>query len=279
MLLKPYGELFKDEHQDKYAQSYVGDVIENNDPEKLNRIKVYIELWDYMTTDEMPWVKPAGSGMTGSSSSNYVHEIPEIGSQVRVSFPSHNPDDPQYSGMEVTTENKGGIFDEDYPNTYGRKDSAGNITMTNKRTGITVYKHHSGTDIQLEKDGAVTLTMPNGSYAHCDADGTWMFKGPRCTITMEEEIAMFSNEINLNADKINLKAGFVDVQAEYETSITSEKTGTQFNGGNVDFNVGKVETTGQLIPGNGSDATINDFLGQTMCHFNKGILTGVQQGG
>lgn len=275
MLLKPYGEIFKDEQQNKYAQSYVGEVIENNDPQKLNRIKVYIELWDYMTTDEMPWVKPSGSGMTGSSSSNYVHEIPEIGSQVRVSFPSQNPDDPQYSGVEVTTENKGGIFDEDYPNTYGRKDSAGNITMTNKRTGITVYKHHSGTDIQFEKDGAVTLTMPNGSYAHCDADGTWFFKGPRCTIAMEEEIALFSNEINLNADKINLNSGFVDINAEKKINLTGSG-GVQINGNSsIDLNAKKTETTGAFKAGNGCSGYIHDFMGKVCYSFNDGVMTGM----
>lgn len=270
MLLKPYGQVMQEE--DPYLQSHVGEVLDNNDPLKLKRVKVNIELWGYMTTEELPWVKQAGDGTKGNSPSNSQHDIPEIGSQVRVIFPTGNAEDPQYTGVETTEENKCSLFDEDYPNTYGSKDSAGSFTMTNKRTGITVYQHKSGTNIQMEDDGTVTLTMPSGSYAYCDRAGNWFFKGPSMTVTMDDTIKLAANQIDLMADKINLYGQAVGVKADKILDITSGGAVSINAGSGILLNSSRTTACGALEVEKGANGNFIDMLGGEMYEFSKGIL-------
>ena len=278
MLLKPFGNRFdNNEENSAYLQSYVGEVIDNNDPEKLKRVKVHIDLWDYMTTEELPWVTQKGNGAIGNAAGNSQHDIPEVGSQVSISFPSGDPENPQYEGVETTAENKCSLFDEDYPNTYGRKDSDGSFTITNKSTGITVKQHKSGTQLQIDPDGTATLTMPSGAYAYCDAAGNWFFKGPTRTIAMDDEIKLASNTISLMADKLNLKGGFVDIDAENELRTNSPTTRVNAKA-SINLNAPKTETTGAFVAGNGVSGIFMDLIGMTTYKWDEGVLTNITKG-
>lgn len=273
MLLKPYGILKDIDKKDPYTQSYTGVVVDNNDPLKLKRVKVLIDLWDYMTTEQLPWVRQKGDGTTGSSPDNSQHNIPEINSEVRVSFPTNNPNEPEYSGIETTLENRCAIFDESYPNTYGNKDSAGNITIHNKETGISVFRHNSGSQVQFDKSGAFTVTNKTGAYCHCDAMGNFTFYGPTMTFNVDDKITFNATAIELYAThNIDLKA---------DNIIASGQTGCNINSAAVNINAqsevtipGKC-TVGKLAPKNGGTATIVDMTaGPKTFLFKDGLLQG-----
>ena len=112
--------------------SYLGFVEDNNDPEKLGRLRVRIAPYSELAIEELPWACPK-LGSHGNSSSYGGLNVPEIGSQVRVDFPSKDLTAPYYSGAELNAVNRTTFFDEDYPNTYGYKDSVGNFTKINKK--------------------------------------------------------------------------------------------------------------------------------------------------
>ena len=271
MLLKPYNQIDKDK-KDPYSLEYTGMVVENNDPDKLKRLKVNIDVWDYMVDDQLPWVLPEGK--LGNSANNDSQNIPEIGSEVTVYFRNNDPNDPRYKGAEITQATKCSLFDEDYPNTTGEKDSAGNFTMHNKRTGISVFHHNSGTEIQMDPDGSYTITGKCGCTARCDAEGNFTFKGTSMKIVADEEINLQSERIKLQANNgLDIIAGTVDVNGNTKVSLTSPDV--QFNGPKATFNNNIVTINNQLCVVKGGDYQLIDFVGKSLLMFNNGILTNV----
>lgn len=270
MLLKPYG-ILEEDYLNPYEQSYVGKVVDNNDPKRLKRVKVLIDIWDYMTDEQLPWVKQQGDGTNGNSPDSSQHNIPEIGSEVRVVFPSKNADDPQYTGMETTEANKCSLFDEDYPNTYGGKDSIGNFTMHNKKTGISVFHHNSGTEVQMDPDGSYTVTSKSGAYVRCDASGAFSFWAPNVTFNVDDKVLVNAtrmefcaqHNIDLNADNINLNG---------TTSVNAKAPVVNLVGNAVE--VPGNMTVGNLTPKNGGSAIITSLIDKKSYIFMDGLLQG-----
>lgn len=199
MLIKPFGDIIQPE-EDPLKKSHTGIVVDNNDPEKLQRVKVSIDMWDYLTTDQLDWVRPKKECFLGNSANSGTQAIPEIGSEVRVTFPNGDERDPQYEGMEINESNKCTLFDEFYPNTYGQKDSVGNFTMVNKETGITVKKFSSGTYMQADPDGTVTYISSDGlTYITMSGDGEITLKGAKINLVGTDEINLTSTKVKINA--------------------------------------------------------------------------------
>ena len=170
MLIKPYGPIIESGKPTE-DESYVGIVADNEDPKKLGRCRVFCSLYEDIDLEALPWCFPTLETFLGNSPNSIAFSVPEIGSQVRVTFPTHDKYAPYYSGCELNERNKCTFFDDDYPNCYGFKDSVGNFTKINKRTGINVYQHKSTTNVEIMNDGTATFTTPNGQYMQIDPKG------------------------------------------------------------------------------------------------------------
>lgn len=274
MLLKPYGQIIEPT-PDPYRQSHVGRVVDNNDPDKLKRVKVILDIWENRTNEELPWVKQQGNGQVGASPNETDHYIPELGAEVRVTFPNGDPDDPQYSGMEATTENKCTAFDEDYPNTYGKKDSLGNIEMTNKKTGIKVIKYSSGLMQQIDPDGKMMFKAAKNPSAtlEFDENGNLTWKGPIFEVHADDKITLNSSSIELIAQQgINTKAQQISLQADAEVGINTALTNiTSMNSTNIR---GGITNIAKLSVTSGGSALVPDLITKRMLEFSNGILQG-----
>lgn len=170
MLIKPFGTLIENT-QPAEDGSYLGIVADNNDPKKLGRLKVLISLYEDIDIENLPWCFPTLNTFLGNSADSVSLSVPEIGSQVRVSFPTGDKYAPYYSGAEINERNRCTFFDDDYPNCYGSKDSVGNFSKINKRTGINTFQHMSTTNVEIMPDGTTTFSTPNGQYMQMDAKG------------------------------------------------------------------------------------------------------------
>jgi hypothetical protein len=136
-----------------------GDVINNNDPERMMRVQVRVPLLHREILDaDLPWARPlitfAAAGMSGTAGSI---RIPQIGSKVALQF----LDDTLYNSLYI-----GDLADEvvipqellaEYPNAYGWIDAAGNLFFVNTTTGVVQFVHVTGTKFQISANGAIKV--------------------------------------------------------------------------------------------------------------------------
>ena len=243
MLIKPFSILFK-EQKDIATMSYLGLVEDNNDPEKIGRLKVRIAPYSELSTEEIPWAYPK-LGTHGNSAEYGGLNVPELGSQVRVDFPSKDLTAPYYSGAELNAVNRTTFFDEDYPHTYGYKDSTGNFMRINKERGTVHIQHNTSTNAQVAPDGSIKVTLSNGAYFLLDNN----------------------NNFNLNIGTIDIYGsaeGTLDVEANNEINVQTGEVNIKAN----------VNINGDFKPKNGASGTFL-ALGQ-MVTVENGIIVSIQ---
>lgn len=244
MLVKPILPLLK-VTKEVASMSFLGVVEDNNDPEKLCRVRVRISPYDDFTTEDLPWASPI-LGTHGNSSFSGGFNIPEIGSQVRVYFPSKDLTAPYYTGAELNANNRVTLFDENYPNVYGYKDSRGNFYKVDKEAGTAHFQHESTSNVQVTPDGSVNVTLRGGPTATFSSYGSFSLdSGPI--------------EINGNAD------GSFELKAESDIGIQANS---------ITLNADTTTVTGGLSVGNGASGVIWG-LGQ-MVVVTDGIITSIK---
>lgn len=162
MLIKPFLPLLR-EQIDPTTLSYIGSVEDNKDPKKLGRVKVRVSPYADLKTKDLPWASPK-LGSYGNISSAGGLNVPEVGSQVRVFFPSRDFTAPYYEGAELNEKNRTTFFDEDYPETYGYKDTTGNFIKVNKAKGTVHIQHSSTTNMQVSPQGSIRIGLSNGAF-------------------------------------------------------------------------------------------------------------------
>ena len=229
MLIKPITSLLKEQQVKPEDMSYLGCVEDNMDPKMLGRVKVRIEIFADIASEDLPWAYPLMGGQ-GNSSVEGGLNIPEIGSQVRVTFPSKDLTAPYYSGAELNDLNKSEFFNCDYPATYGFKDSVGNFFAINKAQKTAEFCHSSGTALQIAPDGSVKLRLGNGAFVAFNNDlnftlnvGTIEIEGtPDGTlgIRANSEISLKTNSLNITGD-VKVRGGFTPASGVSGSFITN----------------------------------------------------------
>lgn len=206
MFIKPFTNLLK-EQSNPVNMSYIGFVEANNDPQKLGRVKVRITPYSDLSTDALPWASPV-LGTHGNSADSGGLNVPEVGSQVRVTFPSRDFTAPYYSGAELNEVNRTTFFDEDYPFTYGYKDSIGNFIRINKERGTAQIQHFSSTNLQVAPDGSLKVGLNGGAYFVFDSGKSFDLNINTLDIQGTADGALTvtaNNDITLDAGQINMK--------------------------------------------------------------------------
>lgn len=191
MLIKPFANLGESPTPSE-EDTYLGTVVDNNDPLKLGRLKILTDLYDDLDADSIPWASPLLDYFLGNSVNAISFSVPELGSQVRVSFPSKDKYAPFYSGCELNSENKCTFFDDDYPNCYGTKDSVGNFIKVNKATKYVTIQHSSTTNLQLAPDGTAMVTNPNGTTITFDSIGNLNIERAKSVSTICNDFSIYN---------------------------------------------------------------------------------------
>ena len=206
MLIKPFTPLIK-EQIDPASMSYIGSVVDNNDPKKLGRVKVQISVYGDLPIDSLPWASPY-LGAHGNSVEYGGINIPELGSQVRVTFPSKDLTAPYYSGAELNESTRTTFFDDDYPNTYGYKDSVGNFLRVNKERGTAQVQHSSTTNMQVAPDGSIKVGLAGGAYFIFDNGNNFELNIGTLDVSGSADGSFnvdANNEVNITTGQVNIK--------------------------------------------------------------------------
>lgn len=182
-------------------------VVDNNDPEKLGRIKVQ---FPWCESDETPWVRLMT--LHAGADRGWV-SLPEIGDEVLVGYEQGSPDLPIVLGAVYNKEDK------------PPADAVGdvnNVKMFITRSGNSlVFKDTDGSEEVhlITKDGANKITMKVGGPTVIESEGAINIKGGG-------DITIEGANITLKSDgKIEMKSG-MDTKIEASANLDT-KAGAQ----------------------------------------------------
>lgn len=133
---------------------YIGTVVDNNDPDKLGRVKVnIIGKYDGISTTDLPWARPE----TKSVSGNFM--IPNLNDKLLVRVDDIY--DPVYVGKYFSESTRSDILDDSYPNTAViYEDEQGTSISVNKKIHSMLITHKSGSSIEFKDNGDIDI-RPN----------------------------------------------------------------------------------------------------------------------
>ena len=193
-----------------YCEMQLADIVENNDPDALGRVRVQF-LWQRGTDQKSPWIR-MGSPFSGKDKGFYI--IPEKGDQVLVAFENNSPNRPYvltglYNG-EAKPENH---QSENYLKSI--KTSGGNVILMNDEKGKESFGITSPKDVSIDgASGKITITSKEVITIQSQGDSIKL----ECPAT----ITIHSKDLIFIADsKISLKAPMIESIAETEFKTTS----------------------------------------------------------
>ena len=149
-----------------------GRVLYNEDPNKCGRIKCQVKgIFESSDTDLLPWCFSKAMG-TGVKPDSMDFHVPELYSEVTITFPYDNVYHPIYESGSISELTKTpGIFDEDYPNTFGTVNSIPSFFRVNKTQNITEYYNDGNQScFRLDGEGNVYLNIPKSLILNIGED-------------------------------------------------------------------------------------------------------------
>lgn len=142
-----------------YKYPWIGEVVDNNDPKKLGRVKIKIAGFLEGDASSLPWAipeNPTGFGGTGSDSSFMV---PVVGAKVNVHFMYDDIYFPVYRGFYQSSNTHQTAFDSNYPNKYGHIAGETKIVI-DRQTNQVEIETANGVKVNISSAGDVTIEGP-----------------------------------------------------------------------------------------------------------------------
>ncbi len=138
---------------------FIGQVINNNDPNQLQMIQVRVPiLHDGVTDTDLPWAIPKKLSGVGHYNGASEQSIPLVNSFVGIEFQHGDPHFPMYTMAVLTPANVSPILTVNYPFRYGWALSASTyfyVDQSTKDLQIT----HNGTTVAIDASGNATITV------------------------------------------------------------------------------------------------------------------------
>jgi hypothetical protein len=201
------------------ARLFLGKVVENNDPERLQRIKVAIE--GRLQYDELPWIAPIAQSPFGIGSGYGSCRVPVVGSNVIVMFQGGS----LYYGLLMGYPNMTApppMLATNYPKRYGFTDPIGNSFFVDMTAGSRAVEfHHASGAIQLkiEDSGACSLTSTQTVVVNTSSSAT-VTAGGGATINAETTV---NGNVTINGN--TTISGNTDVGGNATVVGTTTSTG------------------------------------------------------
>lgn len=143
---------------DPLAVPLKGKVVDNNDPKKLGRVKMQITgVLEDTDFTKLPWIYPKNPVGFGGTPDGSDLEVPTIGAELTVEFPYKEVYFGFYTGYQRSETTRQGIFFEDYPFSYGKRDTQNTYFKVNRAKRYAEFRHTSRTRILIEREGETTM--------------------------------------------------------------------------------------------------------------------------
>jgi hypothetical protein len=193
-------------------EMYIGIVVDNEDPEELGRCRIRIREihgTDEVPDDKLPWAGMlAGPGLgAGEEISGFC--VPRVDARLVVIHPRGDIYSPFYwaepkNGMSKITE-----LLEDYPETYGWKDSDENYLLVNMEQDL--LKGVFNGDVDILVNGKGTIHFTEDLEIHTDT---------KMTLKADEEMYLISPIVDVDADtSVHIATATFTMEATLLTQI------------------------------------------------------------
>lgn len=192
-------------HPSLKQQKITGFVVDNNDPEKRQRVKVRVPQFHRGIPDEdLPWILPqsnGGAASNGGGGQGAVN-VPPLNTKLFVHMEAEDPHNIYYGGSPTTDDvNKDNeILQEDYPNTYGHVDAAGNKVATNAAKKTMTMTHVSGTTVHIGSGGEVIIYSSSDMSFMAEGKAVFAGKGGTFFGIDSSNTSVKGSKIDLNGD-------------------------------------------------------------------------------
>lgn len=195
-------------------------VVENEDPQKLGRIRVQFPWQEAQGKDmKTPWLRIA---VPYAGASKGLQFVPEIGEEVMVGFEMNNAERPYIIGAFYN--GGSGKPDEDWAVSKKEKGTVNNIKAIRTRNGHTIMFNDRGDagvlEIYDDKDNTYHITLS------ADDKKITVYSAGQIEVVADSDINVTSKgDIGVKADgKIGIKAkGNIDIASDANISMNAKK--------------------------------------------------------
>ncbi len=212
-----------------FAKPYKGIVVDRDDPRKLGRVKVNIPGLLEGDKDVLPWIFPENPVGLGGRADLSSFAVPELNSALLVKFPF----DDIYAGFyygywQSESTHQGSTFNEDYPESYGTRDSQNTYFKVNKTKKFMELVHTSGASVRMNKDSSVELrSRKEIKFVSEDGRTELVFDLVTGAVNFQPketlEFAGIETKVNSPKFTINTSTKFEEIAGGYEQEVVGGK--------------------------------------------------------
>lgn len=186
-------------NDDMTSNDWIGEVVDNNDPEFSGRCRVRVfGKFDGSTNpddesfsipdDELPWAYPAGSQIFGGGENHGAGSlsVPKIGARVKIRFSGGNIYSPEYSVLQDLNEKVIEEIKDSYQNAHVLfldEDENVKIVYTVAK-GLEIF--HKDSHILINPDSSITIE-------HQDSKSIIELVGPNINVTCNSTVNITAN--------------------------------------------------------------------------------------
>jgi type VI secretion system secreted protein VgrG len=227
-------------------------VKDNDDPEKLGRIKVQFFWQD--NADETPWIRvlqPYGGKLDGSEQHGFYF-IPEIGDEVMIGFENDNPDKPFIIGNVYHKNSKPDHWNHAQNNIKSIRTRSGNQIIFIDENGKEEIRILNKDDQSPTNE--ISLSLNNNGIITIKSIGDLEISGKSIKISAQNDIIIDSgqstkltandyqldanNGIQLKGQQLNIEGTNTSMKGQTELKLEGAQT-------KIEATVLKMEGTGQ----------------------------------
>jgi hypothetical protein len=228
---------------DLLATSWLGEVMDVADPQKMGRIKVKVfgKLDDIPTAD-LPWAYPGNNHTGGSDTGGGFYSVPKVGSLVSIKFDCGNLQHPEYFFLQNISDQLRDEIKGSYTNAHSLiydtiTEGFVKVYFTEKKGLMLDYKN-SQINIRPDKSIIIQNASRKGIVEMID-DGT-------LNITQKNNINIKGSKnlvVTIDVDANITVTGNTTINTTGNTTIKSSGNIVLNHGGKLDLGVGGLQKT------------------------------------
>jgi hypothetical protein len=142
-----------------YKYPWIGEVVDNNDPKKLGRVKVTIAGLLEGDAASLPWVMMENSTGFGGNGTDSSFIVPLVGSKLNIHFMYDDIYFPVYRGFYQSANTHQSAFDSNYPNKFGIVSGETKLVIDRNENTVSI-ETANGVKINISSAGDLTIEGP-----------------------------------------------------------------------------------------------------------------------